>query len=386
MRSEDTTAVITGIGACLPDQILDNDQVIAAGELDTSDEWIRGRTGIARRHRAAPGISTGDLATAAGGAAVRSAGIRPDFVLLATTTPDHPCPATAPAVAHRLGLGGVPAFDLAAVCSGFLYALATATAMVRSGLCAAPLVIGADTYSTIVNPRDRDTAALFGDGAGAVLLRPGSVGTPGAVHATDLGSDGGGHDLITIPSGGSRYPWGGGGSGNGSGGGWSGNEAGPGPGPGTDPASRFFHMQGRAVYRQAVGRMTDSTRRALAGAGWPPETVRAFIGHQANQRILDSVAERLAIPLQHRFGTIRQVGNTAAASIPLVMADHSTQKSLAPGERTVLTAFGGGLTWASVALTWPAAVPRSRPALPQPVPRSFPQPIPPPSTHTTTTT
>jgi 3-oxoacyl-[acyl-carrier-protein] synthase-3 len=360
MRIEDATAVISGIGACLPEHVLDNEQIITAGGLASNDEWIRSRTGIERRHRVAPGISTGDLATAAGAAAIHSAGIRPDFVLLATTTPDHLCPATAPAVAHRLGLGGVPAFDLAAVCSGFLYALITATAMVRAGLCAAPLVIGADTYSTIIDPHDRDTAALFGDGAGAVLLTPGLVGAPGAIRAIDLGSAGDGRELITIPAGGARHPW----TGNG-------DESDSGTGPGAEPASRFFRMQGRAVYREAVGRMTDSSRRALARADWPTHTVRAFIGHQANQRILDSVADRLDIAPRYRFGTIRDTGNTAAASIPLVMADGATQKAMTPGERTVLTAFGGGLTWASVALTWPAAVPRRRPALPE----AAPQPV-----------
>ena len=338
--ASDATAVITGIGACLPEHVVDNDTVIARGALRTDDAWIRTRTGIARRHHAEQGTSTGDLAVGAGRAALVSAGDhRPDMLLLATSTPDHPCPATAPAVAHRLGLGTIPAFDLAAVCSGFLYALVTATALVRAGTCSTPLVIGADTYTTIVDPRDRETAPIFGDGAAAVLLRPGGRDAPGAILATDLGADGSGDDLITVPGGGSRHPRGL-------------------PPPGPD--SHYFRMQGRTVYAHAVRRMTQSSRTVLGRTGWPPDTVGAFIGHQANQRILDAVAERLGIAPARRFGTIHHTGNTAAASIPLVMADRTVHAAVRPGERALLTAFGGGLTWASVALNWPDAVPRSQ--------------------------
>lgn len=339
MPPHDSTAVVTGIGACLPPRVVDNDTVVARGSLHTDDSWIRARTGIARRRHADPGTSTGDLAVGAGRAALASAGDhRPDMLLLATSTPDHPCPGTAPAVAHRLGLGTIPAFDLSAVCSGFLYALATATALVRGGACATPLVIAADTYTTIVDPTDRTTAPLFGDGAGAVLLRAGTRDEPGAVVATDLGADGSGHDLITVPGGGSRHP----------------RRL---PPPTAD--AHWFRMRGRSVYAHAVRRMTQSAQTALAHAGWEPGSVRAFIGHQANQRILDSVGERLAIERAHRFGNIHELGNTAAASIPLVLADPAVSGRVAPGERTLLTAFGGGLTWASVALTWPAAVPRT---------------------------
>ena len=201
MHFDDTTAVITGTGSCLPADTLSNNDIISTGDLETTDDWIRTRTGITHRRRISPGQATSDLATAAGGAAIASAGSPTvDMVILATTTPDHPCPATAPQIAHRLNLGTVPAFDMAAVCSGFLYALATATALIRGGLSHTCLVIGADTYSTIVDPHDRETAALFGDGAGAAVLSLGSPATPGAIHAVDLGSDGSGRDLITIPA------------------------------------------------------------------------------------------------------------------------------------------------------------------------------------------
>lgn len=333
------TAVITGIGSCLPPHVVDNDTVVARGALHTDDAWIRDRTGITRRRHADPGTSTGDLAVGAGRAALASAGDhRPEMLLLATSTPDHPCPATAPAVAHRLGLGTIPAFDLAAVCSGFLYALATASALVRSGTSSTVLVIAADTYTSIVNPADRETAPIFGDGAGAVLLRPGTRDEPGAVIAVDLGADGSGSDLITVPYGGSRHPH---------------------HLPPPEPDARYFHMQGRTVYAHAVRRMTQSAGSVLRRADWAPETVRAFVGHQANQRILDSVGDRLGIAPAHRFGNIGELGNTAAASIPLVLADPAVHRAVAPGARSLLTAFGGGLTWASVALNWPAAVPRS---------------------------
>lgn len=202
-------AVIAGIGSCLPPLVVTNAQVVARGNLDTTDEWITSRTGIHRRRLAGPTVSTGDLATAAARAAIDSTGSpgpRPDLLLLVTTTPDRPCPATAPDVAHRLGLGTVPAFDLSAVCSGFLYGLATASALLRSGTCRAPLVVAAEKYSTIVDPFDRDTAPLFGDGAAAVALRLGDATEPGALLETDWGSDGGGCDLITVAAGGSRPP------------------------------------------------------------------------------------------------------------------------------------------------------------------------------------
>ncbi|MFJ8045763.1 beta-ketoacyl-ACP synthase 3 [Kitasatospora sp. NPDC096147] len=321
-----------------------NGQIIARGRLESTDDWIVGRTGIHRRRIADPGSSTGDLATAAARAALDAAraagqtgvagdGPRPDLLLLATTTPDRPCPATAPEVAHRLGLGPVPAFDLAAVCSGFLYALNTANALLRSGSCRAPLVVAAEKYSAIIDPFDRDTAPLFGDGAAAVLLRAGTTDEPGAVLAGDWGSDGGGSDLITVNAGGTRLP----------------------AADGLPREQRYFRMSGRQVYAHAVRRMSGSAGAALAATGWQPSEVRAFIGHQANQRILDAVADRVGIAPPHRFGNIAELGNTAGASIPLALADALSRGLCAPGAPTLLTAFGGGLTWASVTLRWPDA-------------------------------
>ncbi|WP_241741375.1 beta-ketoacyl-ACP synthase III [Streptomyces sp. L2] len=333
------TAAICGAGMCLPAHVVDNEELV--GHLDTSDEWIRSRTGIEQRRKVQAGTSTGDLAVAAGAAALASAGQTADFVLLATTTPDRPCPATAPEVAHRLGLPNVPALDVSAVCSGFVYGVAAACALVAAGICARPLVIGAEVYSSIIDPLDRDSAVIFGDGAGAVLLRSASLGEPGAVHAVDLGSDGAGSDLIAIAAGGSRLP----------------------ASDGETPRDqRYFRMRGREVFRHAVQRMTSSSQTVLDGAGWPSASVRAFIGHQANQRILDAVGDRLGIKRQYRFGNIAKVGNTAAASIPLALADTLARGAVRPGERSLLTAFGGGLTWGSIALTWPDVVPLHLPA------------------------
>lgn len=331
--SQGHVSVVCGVGSCLPGRIVSNDDLVRDG-LDTSDRWIRTRTGIARRRRVEPGTSTGDLATEAGAAALASARLPSvDLVILATTTPDHPCPATAPEVAMRLGLGTTPAFDLAAVCSGFVYALAAGDAWIRSGAARTVLVIGAETYSTIIDPADRNTAIIFGDGAGAVVLRQGESTEPGVVAAVDLGSDGSGADHVMIEAGGSRWPD---------------------PEGREELAARTLRMKGREVYGHAVRRMTTSAQRVLGRLEWPVESVGAFIGHQANQRILDSVADRLGIEAAHRFGNIQDVGNTAAASIPLVLADIVATGQVRPGTRTLLTAFGGGLTWGSVALTWPA--------------------------------
>lgn len=253
-------AVVTGVGTCLPETVVDNDEV--SRHLDTDHAWIHSRTGIERRRRVSPGTTTGDLAVTAGAAALKSAGRDDcDLVLLATTTPDRRCPATAPRVASRLGLRAAAAFDLSAVCSGFVYGLSVASAMITAGTCDRALVIGADVYSSIVDPDDRGTAVVFGDGAGAVLLERGDTGDPGAVLHTELGSDGTGDELITIP-----------------------------------PDGAYLTMRGSDVYTRAVTTMAESARSTAAHAGWDLADVDAFVGHQANLRILTSVAKRLRLP------------------------------------------------------------------------------------------
>ncbi|WP_149182787.1 beta-ketoacyl-ACP synthase III [Streptomyces sp. TRM49041] len=327
---------LVGLGSYLPPRRVTNEELATA--FDTSDEWITTRTGIRSRHWASPGMATSDLAIEAGHRALKSANLPPgpgavDAVVLATTTPDHPCPATAPQVASRLGLGATAAYDIAAVCSGFVYALATASAQITAGQARRVLVIGAETYSTILNPADRTTSVIFGDGAGAVVLSAvPDADAPGVVLGVDLGSDGSRQDLITIPGGGSRERA-------------STAEH--------DPNGRYFTMQGKKVFAEAVTRMGDSAAALLDRIGWPVESVDHLVGHQANVRILKALAQRLGLPQERAVVNIDRVGNTSAASIPVALADAATAGTLATGSRLLLTAFGGGLTWGSAALTWP---------------------------------
>jgi 3-oxoacyl-[acyl-carrier-protein] synthase-3 len=312
--------------------VVTNDEL--AERLDTSDAWIRSRTGIAQRHIADAGTATSDLAVEAGRRALKSAGSDvADALVLATTTPDRPCPATAPEVATRLGLPGVAAFDVQAVCAGFVYGLAVGAGLIGAGIAERVLLIGADTYSTILDPADRATVAVFGDGAGAALLRAGAPDEPGALAAFDLGSDGSGADLIAIAAGGSRQR--------------------STPDRPVADADRYFAMNGRAVYRNAVQRMTESAGRVMTRAGWAVGDVDGFVGHQANRRIIEAVATRLGVPAQRCVINVDRVGNTSAASIPLALLDAVTGGQLRAGHRVVTTAFGGGLAWGSAALVWP---------------------------------
>lgn len=333
------SAVIIGVGGWVPPRVVTNDEL--AQVLDTSDEWIRSRTGIRSRHLVDPGTATAALAVEAGGLALKSAGgVDVDSVVVATTTPERLCPATAPLVASRLGLTGVAAHDVSAVCTGFMYGLADAVGQIAAGIATRVLLIGAETFSTIVDPTDRHTAVIFGDGAGAVVLRAGEADECGAIGPIVLGSDGGLADLITIPAGGSQQR----------------STGRPAP-----PEDHFFRMRGREVYRHAVERITDAARSALQRAGWTPADVDRFIPHQANVRICDTVADNLGIAPARRASNIERVGNTAAASIPLLMADEAAAGSLGAGDRVLLAAFGGGATWGAATLTWPVL---PTPALP----------------------
>lgn len=324
-------AVLCGLGWWTPPDIVTNDQLAVV--LDTSDEWIRSRTGVVRRHVAAAGMATSELAVEAGQRALKSAELDSvDALILATTTPDRHCPATAPEVATRLGLEAIAAFDMGAVCSGFVYALANGVGLIAAGIADRVLVIGADVFSAILNPNDRTTRAIFGDGAGAVVLRAGKMHDLGALGPFALGSDGRGADLIMIPAGGSRQPY---------------------RGAESDESGRYFVMHGQAVYRKAVETMVKSTTQVLELAEWPVSAVDWLVCHQANQRILKAVAVRLGIPMGRCLSNIDQVGNTAAASIPLALAHGMECGALRPGDRVALTAFGGGLAWGSTLLRWP---------------------------------
>ena len=318
-------AVLAGLGTSLPAKVLDNDEIIA--RLDTTDEWIRTRTGIRERRVAVSGESTVDLATVAGREAL--AGGMADALVLATSTPDQLCPASAPQVAARLGLGTAPALDVNAVCSGFVYALATASGLIAGGIAERVLVIGADVFTSLIDPEDRTTVPIFGDGAGAVVLRGGSPDEPGAIGPFDLHSEGELAELLWVEAGGARNR------------------------RSENPADYFLTMQGQAVFRHACARMAESSRAVVERAGWMVGDVDRFVGHQANIRILQATAKQLGLPADAVVANIDRVGNTSAASIPLALADAVADGSLVPGHRVLLSAFGAGLTWGSTVLTWP---------------------------------
>jgi 3-oxoacyl-[acyl-carrier-protein] synthase-3 len=281
----------------------------------------------------AAGEATSDLAVAAGRRALESARVpAADALVVATNTPDQLSPAIAPDVATRLGFGPVAAFDVGAVCTGFLYALATAAGLIAAETADTVLVIGADAFSTVLDPADLTTRAVFGDGAGAVLLRAGTADERGALTGLCLGSDGTRRDLIEIPGGGSRQRS---------------------LGLPVKEEDTYFRMQGRTVFAQAVHRMTESVRCSAARAGWPTEEVDRWVLHQANARILAAIARDLRVPLSRFVSNIAEVGNTVAASVPLALAAGAASGELRPGDRVMLAAFGGGLTWGSVGLVWP---------------------------------
>ncbi|WP_443063823.1 beta-ketoacyl-ACP synthase III [Streptomyces sp. NBC_00659] len=328
--------VLSGIGGFLPPRVVTNDDLSAT--LDTNDEWIRTRTGISERRVVSDGLSTGTLAVEAGARALRSAGVSGvDTVVVATTSPDRLCPAVAPEVASRLGMGPVAAFDLTSACSGFLYGLATSAGLIASGTADSVLFIGSEAFTTLVNQRDRGTAPIFGDGAGAVVLRRGEDYEPGALGPFDLGSDGSLADLLAIPAGGSRQ-----------------RSADAGLGHDSVPTKDWYlRMEGRPLYTQAVERMTQSAQAVLKRTAWSVADVDWFVGHQANVRIVRAVAEELEVPMERVAVNIDRVGNTLSASVPLLLNDIAASGDLKPGDRVLLSAFGAGLSWGSTALVWP---------------------------------
>jgi 3-oxoacyl-[acyl-carrier-protein] synthase-3 len=325
-------AVLSGLGAWLPPRVVDNHELSL--RLDTSDEWIRARTGIGSRHVADPGTSTVDLAAEAGRRALVSAGIeKVDALLLATSTPDQPCPASAPQVATKLGLNGIAALDVNAVCSGFVYALATASGLIAADVAKTVMVIGADTFTTLIDPEDRGTVPIFGDGAGAVILRAGEAGELGALGPVDLHSDGELAELLWVAAGGSKQR------------------------QSDNPTDYFLAMQGTAVFRHACARMAESSRVVLDKAGWMVADVDRFVGHQANIRILQATAKQLGMPADAVVSNIETTGNTSAASIPLALNDACLDGTLMAGHKVLLSAFGAGLTWGSAVMRWPEVVP-----------------------------
>ena len=329
------TAAILGLGTSAPATVVTNRDLVAT--LDTTDEWIRSRTGIAQRHVAEPGVSTGDLAVEAGAQALKSSGhATADAVIVATMTPDRTCPATAGVVASRLGLASGMAFDLNAACSGFVYGLATCAGLLAAGLADRILLIGADVMSRVVDPADRNTAVLFGDGAGAVVLATADEDAPGAIGPFDLGGNGELADLLFVPAGGSRRPA---------------------DATSVAEGAHYLQMDGKEVYRQAVAGMVASCKRVLDSAGLDTGDIDHLVAHQANARILTAVGDRLGIPTDRRVVNVDRYGNTTAASIPLAL-DDLRDGAAQPGDRVLITAFGAGLSWGSVLLRWPDLGPR----------------------------
>lgn len=320
-------AQILGCGGYLPERIVTNAEL--ATRLDTSDEWIMQRTGIRQRHLAAQGECTSHLAIRAARRALQSAGVTPaeiDLIVLATSTPDHTFPATAAKVQAELGMQRGAAFDVQAVCTGFIYALATADNFIRAGQAKTVLVIGAETFSRILDWQDRATCVLFGDGAGAMVLRAvpsnGSVAERG-ILSTHLHADGRQHDLLYVDG-----------------------------GPSTTGMAGFLRMEGKEVFRHAVQRLADVVDEALAANGLGARDVDWLVPHQANRRIIDAMAKKLGLPLGKVVLTIDRHANTSAASVPLALAEAAGDGRIRPGQLVLLEAMGGGLTWGAALLRW----------------------------------
>jgi 3-oxoacyl-[acyl-carrier-protein] synthase III len=317
---------VRGCGGYLPERIVTNDEL--ARRLDTSDEWITQRTGIRQRHVAAEGEVTSDLAFRAAERALADAGLDGadlDLIVLATATPDHTFPATATKVQARLGMIRGAAFDVQAVCSGFIYALAVADNAVRAGQAKRALVIGAETFSRILDWEDRGTCVLFGDGAGALVLEgvPDDSRVARGVLSTHLHSDGAGYDLLYVDG-----------------------------GPSATQTTGLLRMEGREIFRHAVQRLAEVVDEALAANNLNAAEIDWLVPHQANRRIIDAMGRRLGLPPEKVVVTIDRHANTSAASVPLALAEASHDGRIKPGQLVMLEAMGGGLTWGAALVRW----------------------------------
>jgi 3-oxoacyl-[acyl-carrier-protein] synthase-3 len=319
-------AAVMGVGHYLPDRIVPNSEFEAI--VETSDEWIRSRSGIERRHFAAPGQLTSDLATRAARAALADAGISADTIdaiIVATSTPDLTFPSVATMVQAELGMTGGFAFDVQAVCAGFVFALTNANGLILTGQARRVLVIGAETFSRLMNWKDRSTCVLFGDGAGALVLEAiegdGTASDRG-ILATDLNSDGRYKDILYVDGGTSTGTTG------------------------------HLVMEGKEVFRHAIEKLAETAHRALDKAGLTPDDVDWIVPHQANIRIIEGTAKRMQVPMDRVVVTVRDHGNTSAASIPLALSVGKARGQIKRGDLVVTEAIGGGLAWGSVVLRW----------------------------------
>ena len=319
-------SLIVGCGSYLPRRVLTNDEL--AQRLDTSDEWIVQRTGIRQRHIAAEGEFCSDLARQAGQRALAAAGIDPgqlDLLIVATTTPDNTFPSTATKVQGQIGMTKGCAFDVQAVCSGFVYALAVADNFIKAGQAKTALVIGAETFSRILDWNDRGTCVLFGDGAGALVLRATSETGPGqrGILSTHLHSDGRDYEMLYV---------------NG--------------GPSSTKTTGTVVMDGREVFRNAVIRLAEAVDEALAANRMTASDVDWLVPHQANRRIIDSMGRKLGLSAEKVVVTIERHANTSAASIPLALAEAVADGRIREGHLILMEAMGGGLTWGASLVRW----------------------------------
>ena len=317
-------SVIVGSGSCLPSRVVSNEELVE--HLDTSDEWIRQRTGIERRHIISEGECTSTLGTSAARAALEDGAVEPsevDLIILATTTPDRTVPATSVTVQKCLGIRSGFAFDIQAVCCGFLYALSTADQFIRSGGARCALVIGAETYSRILDWDDRGTCILFGDGAGAVVLRGENGGNGRGILSCHLRSDGRYDDILYTDG-----------------------------GPSSTGTVGRLRMNGREVFRHAVTHMSEIMVHALKEGDVTPDEVDWVVLHQANTRIVDAVRERVGLDKKKTIVTIQDHANTSAASIPLVLDTATRDGRIKKGDLLLLSAVGGGLSWGASLVRW----------------------------------
>ncbi len=313
---------IVGTGSYLPPRVLTNEEL--SRELDTSDAWIRERTGIRQRHIADPALASSDLAQEASRRALDAAGVRAadiDLIIVATSTPDFIFPSTACLLQAKLGVKGCAAFDVQAVCSGFVYALATADSMIKNQLARKALIVGAEVFSRILDWNDRGTAVLFGDGAGAVVLATGAQ--PG-VHASVLHADGSQVGILSVP----------------------GNVCG-----GKIIGSPFLQMQGKEVFKFAVKVLDESAREVAAASGMKLEEIDWLIPHQANVRILEATAKRIGLPRERLVVTVDHHANTSAASVPLALDEFVRAGKIRSGHKVMMQGVGGGFTWGASLVT-----------------------------------
>lgn len=332
--SEITSAIevcIAGTGSYVPERILTNAELAAT--VDTSDEWILTRTGIRERRIAAEGEFTSHMATHAARKALEQAGLAAEdieLIIVATITPDTPTPATACYVQQQLGANRAVAFDISAACSGFLYAMKITKRLISDGAFKNALIIGAEKLSTVTNWEDRTTCVLFGDGAGAAVLRAAAPGE-GSILATEMGTDGNLTHLLNIPGGGSACPI-----------------------TSTNVNDNLFTltMMGKEVFKHAVNRMKEAAEKVISRSGLQAEDIACVIPHQANLRIIDAIADRLAVPNEKVFVNLDKYGNTSAAAVAIALDEANRTGAFKRGDHIVLVVFGAGLTWAAAAIRW----------------------------------